>query len=71
MSESKTPLADAVVAPYIGRNDVSAEECDALLDLARSLETDRAELIEALRAIVDLADFNTARALLARLRERP
>ena len=43
-----TPLTDAIIA-----NKSIEDELDALRPLARRLETDRAELLEALRAIVD------------------
>lgn len=37
-TDAGTPRTDAVVAPYIGQDGVSVDECDALLDFARTLE---------------------------------
>ena len=38
MTETPTPRTDAVVAPFVGTDDVTVAECDALLDHARDLE---------------------------------
>jgi regulator of replication initiation timing len=48
---SDTPRTDAVVAPYIGSDTVTVEECSALLDVARQLER---ELAAAQRQVADL-----------------
>lgn len=62
---SKTPLTDALLnTTYIG-------DGTHFVDFARKLETDRAELVEALRNLTTqpprTINCNAARALLARL----
>lgn len=54
---SDTPRTDAVVAPFIGRDDVSVEEAGLLLDNSRQLER---ELNEAKR---DAARYEVVRKM--------
>lgn len=55
-----TPRTDAVVAPYVGQDGVSVEECDRLLDHARQLERELEEARHQMATfgIVELAIRN-------------
>jgi len=63
MTPTQTPKTDAVVAPYIGRDAVSGEEANALLDHARQLERE----LEEVKAQIGAArgELSTAKMLLS------
>jgi hypothetical protein len=53
---SDTPRTDAVVAPYIGSDSVTVEECSALLDEARQLERELAAANARIRRLEEAGD---------------
>jgi hypothetical protein len=54
---SDTPRTDAVVAPYIGSDSVTVEECSALLDEARQLERELAAANARISQLANVLEF--------------